>query len=389
MTAPSPPAAVEAGLKRYAAGRRVTLVSVAANLLLSAAQVSLGYVGHSQALIADGFHTLSDLVTDFMVLYALWHGRKPADEDHPYGHGRIETAVTMILGAVLVLVAAGITVRAGWRLAALETFHAPAALTLWVAIATLVIKEGMYQYTMRVANRHDSDVLRANAWHHRSDAVSSLVVASGIGGALLGFLYLDSVAAIIVALMIAKIGATLAWRSLHELVDTGLPREDLAAIHRTILSVNGVKAVHALRTRRIAGRALVDVHIIVDERLSVSEGHQISEAVRSRLIEEIAPVADVMVHIDTEEDLEVPSGAGLPPRDEIIRRLHAYFRDILDAQRIEDITLHYLGGRIHVDLILPLDSVPDQDGARRLARQLQAAVRADPDLGTVRVLFHP
>lgn len=388
MTASSPTAA-EAGLARFTASRRVTLISVAANLLLAVAQVVIGYLGHSQALIADGFHTLSDLVTDFMVLYALWHGRKAADEEHPYGHGRIETAVTMILGAVLLLVAVGIAARAGWRLAAHEAFVTPAALTLWVAIATLVVKEGMYQYTMRVADRYDSDMLRANAWHHRSDAVSSLIVVAGIGGALLGFLYLDSVAAIVVALMIVKVGWELATRSLRELVDTGLPRADLETIRRTILSVSGVKAVHALRTRRVGGRALVDVHIIVDERLSVSEGHQISEAVRSRLIEEIAPVADVMVHIDTEEDLEGPSGAGLPLRDEVELRVRRLLRDIPEAQRIEDITLHYLGGRIHVDLTLPLDCVPDRDQARRLAERLQAALRADPDVGTVRVLFRP
>lgn len=388
MTSSSPITA-EAGLARLTASRRVTLISVAANLLLAVAQVIIGYLGHSQALIADGFHTLSDLVTDFMVLYALWHGRKAADEEHPYGHGRIETAVTMILGAVLLLVAVGIAARAIWRLAMHEVFVTPAALTLWVAIVTLVVKEGMYQFTVRVADRYDSDMLRANAWHHRSDAVSSLIVVAGIGGALLGFLYLDSVAAIVVALMIVKVGWELATRSLRELVDTGLPRADLETIRRTILSVSGVKAVHALRTRRVGGRALVDVHIIVDERLSVSEGHQISEAVRSRLIEEIAPVADVMVHIDTEEDLEGPSGAGLPLRDEVEQRVRRLLRDIPEAQRIEDLTLHYLGGRIHVDLTLPLDCVPDRDEARRLAERLQAALRADADVGTVRVLFRP
>lgn len=388
MTSSSPITA-EAGLARLTASRRVTLISVAANLLLAVAQVIIGYLGHSQALIADGFHTLSDLVTDFMVLYALWHGRKAADEEHPYGHGRIETAVTMILGAVLLLVAVGIAARAIWRLATHEVFVTPAALTLWVAIVTLVVKEGMYQFTVRVADRYDSDMLRANAWHHRSDAVSSLIVVAGIGGALLGFLYLDSVAAIVVALMIVKVGWELATRSLRELVDTGLPRADLETIRRTILSVSGVKAVHALRTRRVGGRALVDVHIIVDERLSVSEGHQISEAVRSRLIEEITPVADVMVHIDTEEDLEGPSGAGLPLRDEVEQRVRRLLRDIPEAQRIEDLTLHYLGGRIHVDLTLPLDCVPDRDEARRLAERLQAALRADADVGTVRVLFRP
>lgn len=386
MTASST-AAAQAGLLRYRASRRVTLVSVIANLHLALAQIVIGTLGHSQALVADGFHTLSDLVTDFMVLYALWHGRKAADEEHPYGHARIETAVTMILGAVLAVVGAGIALRAGWRLATHEAFVMPAAVTLWVAVGTLAAKEAMFRYTMRVADRYGSELLRANAWHHRSDALSSLIVVAGIGGTLLGFLYFDAVAAIIVALMVIKVGADLARGALQELIDTGLTREELEAIRRTILSVNGVKAVHGLRTRRFGGRALVDVHILVDDRLSVSEGHQISETVRAKLMHEIAPVADVMVHIDTEEDLEGPSGAGLPLRDEIERRLRHYFRDIPAARRIEHITLHYIGGRIDVDLRLPLEAVRDRKEAEQLTERFRHAARNDPHIGQINVVY--
>jgi cation diffusion facilitator family transporter len=386
MTAP-PAAAAQAGLMRYRAGRRVTLVSVAANLHLTLAQIVIGTLGHSQALVADGFHTLSDLITDFMVLYALWHGRKVADEEHPYGHARIETAVTVILGAVLVVIGVGIAARAGWRLAIHDAFVMPAVVTLWVAVGTLTAKEALFRYTMRVANRYGSELLRANAWHHRSDALSSLIVVAGIGGTLLGFLYLDAVAAVIVALMVVKVGAGLAWRALKELIDTGLTREELKAIRRTILSVSGVKAVHGLRTRRFGGRALVDVHIIVDDRLSVSEGHQIGEAVRAKLMREVAPVADVMVHIDTEEDVERPSGAGLPLREEIERRLRHYFRDIPAARRIERITLHYIGGRIDVDLRLPLEAVQDRKEAEQLAERFRHAARSDPHIGQINVVY--
>ncbi len=386
MTAPLSPHSATSPA-RYGASRRVTLVSVAANLFLASAQIVIGYLGHSQALIADGFHTLSDLASDFMVLYALWHGRREADEEHPYGHGRIETAVTLFLGVILVLVAIGIAARAGWRLLQHEAFVPPAMLTLWVAVGTLAVKEAMYHYTMRVAKRFDSDMLRANAWHHRSDAISSLVVVAGIGGTLIGFSYLDSTAAILVALMIMKMGASLAWRALHELVDTGLPHEDLDTIRRAILSVSGVKAIHALRTRRMGGRALVDVHLIVDERLSVSEGHQIAEAVRARLIEEIAPVTDVMVHIDTEDDSLGPSNAGLPLRDEVLARIQRCLETVPEARRIREITLHYLGGRIHLDLILPLDLAPDRDSAERLAERFRAALRSEPAFRDVRLRF--
>jgi cation diffusion facilitator family transporter len=292
---------------RYAVSRRVTLVSVFWNLMLTVAQVAIGLTGHSQALVADGIHTLSDFITDFMVLFALKHGRKDADEEHPYGHARFETAVTMILGIMLIVVGAGIAINAGIRLSTAQTFVVPSATTLLIAIITLAAKEGLYRYTMAIADRYGSNMLRANAWHHRSDALSSLIVAAGIGGSLLGFGYLDSVAAIIVALMVAKVGIDLAWQSLRELVDTGLSHDDLESIRRAIHSISGVKALHLLRTRRVGGQALADVHIIVDDHVSVSEGHQISEAVRIRLVDEIAPLTDVMVHIDTEEDVHGPS----------------------------------------------------------------------------------
>ena len=373
---------------RYEASRRVTLVSVVWNLILTVAQIIIGFVGHSQALVADGLHTLSDFITDFMVLFALKHGRKDADQEHPYGHARIETAVTMILGIILVAVGAGIAISAGMRLSSAQTFVIPSAMTLWIAVITLGAKEGLYRYTMVTADRFDSNMLRANAWHHRSDALSSLIVAAGIGGSLLGFGYLDSVAALIVALMVVKVGGELAWQSLRELVDTGLAAEDLESIRQVILSISGVKALHLLRTRRVGEQALADVHIIVDDRLSVSEGHQISEMVRARLIKEIAPLADVMVHIDTEEDVNVPSSAGLPLRDELQKRLNDYFRDIPEARLIEHMTLHYLNGRIDIELLLSQDAVSHSTSARQLALQFAAAVRNDRDIGNVDVHFH-
>ena len=373
---------------RYAASRRVTLVSVAWNLLLTVAQVIIGIAGHSQALVADGMHTLSDFITDFMVLFALKHARKDADEEHPYGHARFETAVTMILGIMLVVVGAGIAINAGIRLTTAQTFIVPSPVTLLIAVITLVAKEVLYRYTMSVANRYASNMLRANAWHHRSDALSSLIVAAGIGGSLLGFAYLDSVAALVVALMVAKVGIDLAWQSLRELVDTGLSHDDLESMRQAILSISGVKALHLLRTRRVGGQALADVHIIVDDRVSVSEGHQISEAVRVRLIGEIAPLADVMVHIDTEEDVDGPSCADLPLRDEVERRLENYFRGIPEARQIVHTTLHYLNGRIDIELRLPLALAADAMRARQLARQFADAAKDDQDIGNVEINFH-
>jgi len=374
--------------ERYAASRRVTLVSVLWNLVLTVSQVIIGLVGNSQALVADGMHTLSDVITDFMVLFALKHGRKDADAEHPYGHARFETAVTLLLGIMLVVVGAGIAINAGIRLTTAQTFVIPAAVTLWVAMATLAAKEGLYRYTMLTAKRFDSNMLRANAWHHRSDALSSLIVAAGIGGSLLGFGFLDSVAAIVVALMVIKVGGELAWQALRELVDTGLAPDQLESIRRVILSVGGVKALHLLRTRRVGEKALADVHIIVDDHLSVSEGHQIGETVRARLIEEIAPMADVMVHIDTEEDIDDANCLDLPTRQEVERRLKKYFARIPEARQIEQTTLHYLKGRIDIELLLPLTAVADATAAPDLARRFAEASQADQDIGRVELKFH-
>jgi cation diffusion facilitator family transporter len=374
--------------ERYRASLRVSVANLASNLLLTVAQVIVGIVGHSQALVADGLHTLSDMLADLLVLFALTHGRKGADEEHPYGHERIETAVTLLLGVLLVAVGVGIAVRAGLRLFADEALVVPSMLTLWVAVFTLFAKEAMYRYTIRTADRYRSNLLRASAWHHRSDALSSLIVAAAIGGSLVGFSYFDAVAAIIVALMIVKVGVDLAWRALRELVDTGLAEPDLTAIRRAIFEVSGVKALHLLRTRRLGGQALVDVHIIVDDKLSVSEAHHISEAVRTKLIGEIVPVADVMVHIDVEEDIAEPSGAGLPLRDEVLERLRRYFRDIPEAGQIERTTLHYLNGRITLELLLPLAAAPTSTEAGRLTREFNAAVRDDREIASVTLMFH-
>ncbi len=372
---------------RYQASRRVAYVSLGTNLALCVGQVFFGFAGHSQALVADGFHTISDLAADLLVLFALMHGAKGADEEHPYGHARIETAVTVALGAVLLLVAFGIAVRAGLHLAGGIPAQHPSTITLLVAALVIASKEGLYRYTEHTARRFSSDLLHASAWHHRSDAISSIIVFLGIAGSIGGIHYLDALAAIGVALFVARIGVGLGWSAIRELIDTGLDADQLRRIRAAILGVNGVKTLHLLRTRKLGGRALVDVHIIVDEIISVSEGHQISETVRTNLIEEIDVIADVMVHIDPEDDTTRPVCVALPLRDKVLARLDGYFKDIAAARQIERVTLHYLDGRICVELIFPLAAVMDYPGARELDRQLREAVRHDPDIATLVVHF--
>jgi cation diffusion facilitator family transporter len=373
---------------RYQASRRVALVAMVTNALLVIGQIVVGVVGHSQALVADAMHTLADMSTDLLVLYALKHSAKAADEEHPYGHARIETAVTLVLGVLLSLVGIGIALRAGLRLFGDEPFVTPSTLTLWVAGFTILAKEGLYHYTLRTARRFGSDMLKASAWHHRSDAISSVIVFLGIAGTLAGFKMLDALAAFGVALFVLRIGIRLGWPAISELVDTGLDKDQVQHIRSVILGVDGVRELHLLRTRRVGGRALVDVHIIVDEDISVSEGHYISEAVRNRLVNEVDVVADALVHIDPEDDMQLAPARDLPSRDAIQRELKEAFRDIPAAARIERYVLHYVGGKLRVEVLLPLTVLRDTSEGAALAARFRAAVAGHPRVSALELRFY-
>jgi cation diffusion facilitator family transporter len=336
---------------RYHEGRKVTWVSVAVNLVLTIAQISVGLFAHAQSLVADGFHSLSDLVADFMVLVANFHSRHPADDDHPYGHQRIETAASFGLGLLLLATGGGILWAAAGRIQHMEDLPPVASIALWVSLATLLAKEGLFRYMLHVGEKLRSPMLIANAWHARSDAASSLVVTVGIAGSLLGYPFLDPVAALIVGFMILRMGAEFAWDALRELMDEGLSDEEVVSIRATLAETSGVVDLHELRTRRMAHQALVDAHIRVDPRISVSEGHRIAEAARRRVLKAYPAVLDVLVHVDAEDD-------SLPqPRVELPERaaLEAHLRELIgaNAPAFERSVFHYLGEKIEAELFFP------------------------------------
>ena len=372
---------------RYRATVHVTLIGSVLDLALGIAKIVVGFASQSQALIADGFHSFSDLVTDGLVLYAASHAARAADEEHPYGHRRIETVATVGLGVALIAVAIGIGIDAGQRLFEPERLLKPGFDALIVAALSIVFKEAIYHYTTHTARKLRSDLLRANAWHSRTDAISSVIVLIGIAGTMAGLNYLDALAAIGVALMIVKIGWGLMWRSLRELVDTGLEPERIETIRKTILSVDGVSSLHMLRTRRMGGDALADVHIQVNPVVSVSEGHHISEAVRATLIREVDEISDVTVHIDTEDDQAAERTYKLPLRSEVIERALVLFRDIEAVDDIEQIGLQYLDGKIQLELLLPLTRARDTVAARELAQQFKNAIRDNDIFSNVEIRF--
>ncbi len=372
---------------RQKASNKVTLIGAAANVVLTTIQITLGIFGQSQALIADGLHTLSDLITDALVLLAVKHGAQEADDDHPYGHSRYETAATVILGVILIAVAGGIGYRAILRLLAMDTLTTPSSYTLLGAGAAILVKESLYQYTIRVARRLHSTILKANAWHHRSDAISSIFVLIGIAGSLAGWPWLDPAAALAVAMMIINIGWRLGQDAMKELVDTGLDPEEISSLKEIIYDVDGARSVHSLRTRRMGGKILIDVHLQVDGMISVSEGHLISETVRSRLLRANPGILDVLVHIDPENDEVFSPAVGLPLRGELLSQLQQAFSGIPEAKQLRRLTLHYLAGKIVIDLLLPMTVRDGTDTHRRLQQQFSQAVAGLHDIEAVHTHF--
>ncbi|MDX2503811.1 MAG: cation diffusion facilitator family transporter [Gammaproteobacteria bacterium] len=359
--------------ERYRLTSKVTIVGAVVNLILAVFKIFIGIIGHSHALIVDGIHSFSDLLSDAMVVIAAKKSIKSADDDHPYGHARIETAFAAVLGGILITVGIGIVIDALDRLTSGDIIT-PESMTLWVALLSVLSKEALYRYTLIYANRLNSAILKANAWHHRSDAISSIVVLVGIAGSMSGIPYLDAAAAVIVSMMIAKIGWDIAKESIEQLVDKGLDPDKVKSISQHISDIPGVSQMHMLRSRQMGAEALLDVHIEVAPQLSVSEGHRISDEVSQQLTGEFPDIAQVLVHIDPENDEEHSSCSHLPLREEILADLDQLWKHIEQAKQIEEVTLHYLDGKVNVQIIMPLLVLSTTNDSGDLADRFKAAV---------------
>ena len=283
--------------QRSAAASRSTWASVAVNIAMSCLQITVGLLAKSQGLIADGIHSLSDLIADFVVLFASHHGAKDADADHPYGHQRFENAASLVVGMLLLAVGGGMVWSAIGKLENPEAIPTVHAIALAVAAVALIAKEVLFRYMLRVATRVKSSMLVANAWHARSDAASSLVVGIGIAGNLAGYPLLDPIAALIVGVMIAKMGSKFSWEALHELMDRGIDTQELEAIIGTLKGTPGVMGVHDVRTRKMGDMIVVDAHIEVDAAITVENGHDIAVAARRNVMARHR-VLSLMTHVD-------------------------------------------------------------------------------------------
>jgi len=333
---------------------RVTLIGAVADTLLGLAKIALGIVSQSHALVADGVHSLSDLGTDALVLIAARMSREAPDDEHPYGHARFETMATLALGAVLLLVAGGIL----WDgIARLREGAVTIVLDQWafvVVVTSIVMKEGLYWYTLAAARRIGSKLLEANAWHSRTDALSSVAVLIGLVGVTLGFPMLDAIAAGVVALLIAKIAFDLLWDSFQELVDRAVPQDEGERLHAVAMAIEGVRDIHHMRTRTMAGRTLMDIHLEVSPTISVSEGHEIGCWVASAIRDAAPHVTDITFHIDPENDEvhELHGPTGLRPlRSTVEAELRMRWTGLVSEEA--EFQLHYVRGRIDVDVQCP------------------------------------
>ncbi|MDC9727925.1 MAG: cation diffusion facilitator family transporter [Methyloprofundus sp.] len=330
---------------------KVTIIGALVNVFLCIIKIGFGILGQSAALIADGVHSLSDLASDLLVLIAVKMGAREADHEHPYGHRRFETLATTILGTALIVVAFGIAWDVYERILSPERLLIPQQSALGIAAISILANEWLFQYTKRVALITRSKLLLANAWHHRSDAISSVVVLIGVAGSLLGYIWADAFAAVLVALMVAKIGFNLVMDSVKELVDTGLSQELVEEIRAEISAIAGVKDIHLLRTRQMGEDALVDAHIVVGSRITVSEGHMIGDVVRDVLISKFEDVQEVLVHIDPENDEHKDDTKKGLLREEIDDLLKEYLAEHYSL--IEEFRVHYIEGGVEIEVILP------------------------------------
>ena len=368
---------------------KVTWIGLAINIIQTVSKLVGGVMTQSQALIADGIHSLSDLVTDGMVLVASKHAHAEADEEHPYGHGRYETIATVALGILLIIVAIGIGLDAVDRLMSDQPLPIPGPVALAIAAFSILSNEGMFRYAMTVARRIKSTMLEANAWHSRSDALSSIVVFIGLAGTMIGWTVLDAIAAIAVAAMIAHMGWKVSRSSVSELLDTALDNETVESIRKHISAIDDVKHLHMLRTRKMADQALVDVHIQVSSKLSVSEGHRISEAVEQTLHNNFDEINDVTVHIDAEDDESANRSLPMPLlRKELIPLLKKQWQQLPITEQIDNIILHYIKSGIELDLYLPLSALNSLNDAEKIQNDIRQASLQVHNIQRVDIFFH-
>nr|BBJ04366.1 cation transporter [Marinobacter nauticus] len=362
------------------AASRVTIIGMVLDAVLGVIKIIGGTLFHSHALVVDGIHSFTDVVSDWVVLAVMRLSRKGPDDDHPYGHQRIETLGTLLLGSILIAVGAALAWENILRLVSGEDLAVPGWPVLVAAGISVASKEWIYRYTRHVGMKIRSDLLIANAWHSRTDAFSSVVVLVSTVGAMVGYVWLDTLAAVVISGIIIHIGWKFTWDSVKELVDTGLSAEDTRVLRAIAMDTDGVRNVHELRSRRMGHDILLDVHLVVRPEISVSEGHQIGMKVVSGMRDAIDNIRDINFHIDAENDEYAPhqTDPNLPSREDIRHLLSQQLGELPPHSRLR---LHYLKNRVHIEVFLD-----EQHPAPALTTEsVREVLSSYPWFGSVRV----
>lgn len=370
---------------RLQAAARTAIVNATTNTALAILKIIFGIVGHSQALIADGIHSFSDLLSDSLVYVATRMGGGNPDKEHPYGHRRIETIGAIIISLLLVIVACGIVYDTAIKIIHHTTVEKPTWPTIVVAIISIIANEGLFRYTLLEGDKVNSDLIRANAWHNRSDVLSSVIVFFAVGGAMLGIPHLDALGAFAIAILIFKMGMGLVWRSTQELIDASVDEKTLNEITSFIAKIPGVLSVHQLRTRMHGNNIFIDAHIQVASFISVSEGHHISEQVHIQLRKRFVNITDVTVHIDPEDDETIIPSRELPTRETLEKMIKESCHKLPFYSEIKHVHLHYLNGKIVIEIILPL-TLLEKYSAEHLNTEFKKSI-ISPQIKEIKILY--
>jgi len=364
---------------------RVTWLGLFANLILAIAKGFIGTIAHSSALIADAGHSVSDLLSDSITLWAVHMAGVPKDKNHPYGHGKFETVGTFIVAIFLLLTGVGVA----WHvLNKIDTPEVPGTAALWMAAIAICFKEALFHVTRMVGRRSGSRVLLANAWHHRSDAISSVAALVGIGGAQWGIPLMDPIAGVLVAGLIIKTGIDIGYESIRELTDETVEEEVISELGHILAEIDGVDHFHEMRARRMGPQLLVDLHIEVDSMMSISAAHQVAERVRLRILDELPAVNEVLVHVDAEDDF-VESKGGIEetkdivlmrPQTEIESDVKKILTEIPEIQGITHIYCHYLNQELTVQVNILLDEEMLIRDAQKIASKARMKIEEIKDI---------
>ncbi len=356
---------------------QITWWGFATNLVLAAIKAVAGVISGSAALLADAGHSLSDLLSDGVTLWAIRMARLPKDANHPYGHGKFETVGALFVAILLVLTGVGIGAAAFDHV---EHVVVPTKIALWVAILSIIFKEVLYHITAYIGRRTKSRILLANAWHHRSDAISSVVALIGIGGAQLGYPVLDPIAGVVVAGWIVKTGIMIGHDSVKELTDETVEQEILKTIDDSLQNIEGVEEYHEVRARRMGPYMLVDLHIQVNAKTSVSVAHQVAERVRMTILHAHSSVNEVLVHVDAEEDLDQENPKLMRPQADIEADIRQQLASMTEIQGIAHILCHYLKEQLTVQIEVIVDPNRHVYEVQAIAKRARLLVEQIPDV---------